>query len=78
MTVMTNEDPADPSVHEPITRHEVMSLADAFERSANWLQHGQLDGPARTHPLVGLADYRRAAKILRAAASMWAHCETEG
>lgn len=59
-----------------ITHDEVMSLAASFARSANWLIHGTLDGPARTHPLVGLADYQRAATILRAAAHLWAHSES--
>jgi len=62
----------------PITHEEIMLLADAFERSANWLEHGVLAGPARTHPLVGLADYRRACLILRTAAWVWASSNTEG
>lgn len=56
----------------PINRGEVLNLAEAFERSATWLQSGQLDGPAKTHPLVGIADYKRASEILRAAAWVWA------
>jgi hypothetical protein len=61
-----------------ITHEEVNQLADAFERSADWLEHGTLEGSARTHPLVGTADYRRASAILRAAAFVWATSNTEG
>lgn len=43
----------------------VAALADAFERSADWLDKGVLHGPKRTHPLVGTADYRKAAALLR-------------
>lgn len=46
-------------------RKEALRLADAFERSADWLDKGTLAGTARTHPLVGTADYRQAAALLR-------------
>lgn len=62
----------------PIGRDEVIRLADTFARSANWLDSATIDGPARTHPLAGAADYRRAAEILRTAAFLWAHSDSEG
>ena len=61
----------------PTTYDEVQALASAFERSADWLEHGKLHGPAETHPCVGLADYRKAAKLLRAAAFLWASSKSE-
>jgi len=61
-----------------ITREEIIALADAFDRSAAWLLKGELSGPPRTHPLVGIADYQRAAYILRSASWVWAHSDTEG
>lgn len=69
--------PAAPS-EAPNTYAEIQALADAFTRSADWLQHGTLSGPSKTHPLVGLADYRRTAQILRAAAWIWATSDSEG
>lgn len=60
----------------PITRAEVLALAGAFERSATWLLKGVLQEPARDFPLVGLADYMRAAQMLRAAAFVWATSES--
>lgn len=65
------------SEQEPITYERIQELANAFERSADWLLKGHLHGPARTHPLVGLADYQQAAAILRAAAFLWARNESE-
>jgi hypothetical protein len=62
----------------PITYDEVQRLADAFERSADWLERGSLQGSSKTHPLVGLADYRKAARLIRAAAFLWASSNTEG
>lgn len=62
---------------EPIKYEEIWALADAFDRSAAWLLKGELQGPNRTHPLVGLADYQRAAIILRASAWLWARNESE-
>ena len=61
-----------------ITREECMQLAEAFQRSADWLLKGQLKGNSRDFPLVGLADYQRAAIILRSSAWCWAHSDTEG
>ena len=60
----------------PITRAEVLALAGAFERSAAWLLTGELQKPQKNFPLVGLADYQRAAQILRAAAFVWAESES--
>lgn len=60
------------------TYDDVMSLAHRFERSADWLEHGRLQSPAETHPCVGLADYRAAARLLRASAFLWASSTSEG
>lgn len=66
-----------PTEHPPISSGEVFALAGSFERSADWLDKGEIHGPARTHPLVGIADYRRAAYILKASAFLWATNESE-
>lgn len=60
-------------MHEPTelqdkngtTAEQWHRLADAFQRSAEWLDKGLLAGPNRTHPLVGTADYKLAADGLR-------------
>lgn len=65
------------SERDPITYEGIQALASAFERSADWLLNGKLHGPARTHPLVGIADYQQAATILRTAAFLWARNESE-
>ena len=49
----------------PTSADGVAALADAFERSADWLDKGVLHGSKRTHPLVGTADYRKASALLR-------------
>lgn len=73
---LTHDAPS-PINDAPITHDEVLALAGAFERSATWLLKGVLQEPARDFPLVGLADYQRAAQILRAAAFVWATNQTE-
>lgn len=57
--------------------YAVLDLAARFERSADWLSKGTLKGSNRDFPLVGLADYQQAAKLLRASAFLWAHSESE-
>jgi hypothetical protein len=47
--------------------NDLLALAQAFERSADWLDKGVLTGSKRTHPLVGTADYRRAVSACRMA-----------
>ncbi|WP_457325130.1 hypothetical protein [Roseateles sp. P5_E11] len=70
-------DTVTPPVNDaPITRAEVLALAGAFERSATYLLKGVLQEPARDFPLVGLADYLRAAQVLRAAAFVWAQSDS--
>lgn len=55
-------EPVAPSAsHEEATR-----LADAFERSADWLELGTLSGPSNSQKYVGTADFRSASKLLRA------------
>jgi len=56
------------SVHTCSPPYQAAKLAEAFDRSADWLEKGVLHGNGRTHPLVGLADYRTAAVLLRALA----------
>lgn len=53
------------------------ALADAFQRSADFLDSGRLTGSARTHPLVGTADYRAAAAALRELAALRASSPAE-
>jgi hypothetical protein len=55
---------AESAVH-PAEHRALLECADAFERSADWLDKGALTGSQRTHPLVGTRDYRTAAIAIR-------------
>jgi hypothetical protein len=53
------------SAAHPAEHRALLECADAFERSADWLDTGALTGSQRTHPLVGTLDYRTAAIAIR-------------
>ncbi|MCC2632137.1 MAG: Restriction alleviation protein Lar [Ramlibacter sp.] len=49
----------------PAEHRALLACADAFERSADWLDRGTLQGSHRDFPLAGTQDYRIAAEALR-------------
>jgi hypothetical protein len=68
-------DASAPSTAQPAVQGEARALmwktlAEAFTRSADWLDKGLLHGPARTHPLVGTGDYRLASEGLQLLAAL--------
>lgn len=55
---------------------EAARLADAFERSANWLLKGELIAGERAYPLSGASDFQSAAALLRSQAARIAELES--
>jgi hypothetical protein len=57
---------ADADSTAPLTSERaLLACAAAFERSADWLDNGTLQGAPREFPLVGTRDYRIAAEAIR-------------
>ena len=60
-----------------LTYTEVTDLWKSFDRAADWLESGKLPANGESK-MVGIADFRLAAQIIRNAAYLYAASTTEG